>query len=92
MWVVESGGSLRFSAESRLERLVGRHIRRQHLESDYSVGSGVVGPVDLTHSPSAYQLLQLIVPEWCRIHRQLLGKRAPASRVDRNYITFARKS
>ena len=69
MWVVESGGGLRFAPEPRLERRVGRHGRRKHLERDYSVGPGVEGPVDLAHSPSAYQLLQLIVAEWCRIHR-----------------------
>ncbi len=67
--VVDARGGLRLAAEPRLERLVDGHVVRQHLERDDPVGLGVVGLVDLTHPALADQLLELIVPEWCRIHR-----------------------
>src|SRR3569833_2493392 len=64
-------------------------MRWQHLERHNAVGLGVVGPIALTHTASADQLLQLIVPEWRRIHRLLLGTSTPNRCADRNYIMFA---
>ena len=49
----DPGRGLRFASEAL------------HLERDDAVG----GPVDLAHPAPADQLLQPIVPEWCRIHR-----------------------
>ena len=69
MRLVQPGRGLRFTPKPRLEGLVVGEIRRQHLQRDDSVGLGVVGPLDLAHSTAADQLVQLIVPEWCRIHR-----------------------
>ena len=69
MRVVEPGRGLRLAPEPLLKRLVLGHVGRQHLERDDAVGLGVVGPIDLAHPAPADQLLQLIVPEWCRIHR-----------------------
>ena len=67
--VVDPGGGLRFAAKALLEDLVLGHVVWQDLERDDAVGPGVVGLIDLAHSAPAQQLLQLVVPEWCRIHR-----------------------
>ena len=67
--IVDARGHLRLAAEACLERLVLRHVMWQDLERDHTVGLGVVGLVDLTHPAPADQLPELIVPEWCRIHR-----------------------
>ena len=77
MRVVEPGRGLRFTPEPLLERGVLGEMVWQHLERDDAIGFGVVGPVDLAHTAPADQLLQLIVPEWCRIHRLLLGSGCP---------------
>ena len=69
MRIVEPGRGLRLPPEPRLKGLVGRHVRGQHLDRHDPVGLGVVGPIDLAHPAAPDQLLQLIVPEWCRVHR-----------------------
>ena len=66
---VDARRGLRLAPEAMLEGDVLGQVRWQHLERDDAVGLGVVRPVNLAHSAPADQLLQLIVPEWCRIHR-----------------------
>jgi hypothetical protein len=82
MRVVEPGRGLRFAPEPLLEGGVLGEMEWKHLERDNPVGFGVVGPVDLAHTAPADQLLQLIVPEWCRIHRLLLSSGCPRCVVE----------
>jgi hypothetical protein len=67
--LVDPGRGLRFAPKPLLEGGVVGEIGRQDLERDNAVGLGVVGTPDLAHATAADQLLQLIVPEWCRIQR-----------------------
>lgn len=67
--VVQAGGSVGLAAESPLEGRVLGDVRGQHLEGYGAVGSGVVGPPDLTHAAAAEQTHQPIAPERCAFHQ-----------------------
>ena len=85
--IVEPGRGLRFAPEPLLEDRVLGEMVRQHLERDDAIGLGVVGPVDLAHTAPADQLLQLIVPEWCRIHRLTPRQRlSPLCRLKLHHV------
>ena len=81
MRFVDARRGLRLPPEPLLEGDVLGQMRGQHLQRDDAVGLGVVGQVDLAHSAAADQLLQLIVPEWCRIHRVYSSGAGPPADV-----------
>ena len=67
----------RDAAEALLEGGVLGEVMRQDLQRHDPVVLGVVGPVDLAHAAATYQLLQLIVPEWFRVHHVPLDSGPP---------------
>ena len=75
--IAQAGGGLGLLVESLLEDDVLREVRRQDLERDDAIGSGVEGPVDLAHSAPAQQLLQLVVAKRRRVQRSTPRHRHP---------------
>jgi hypothetical protein len=65
---VQAGRGVRLAAEPLLKDRVLREMRRQHLQRDNTVGSGVVGAEHLPHAAFAQQIEQPVAPELFFLH------------------------